>query len=76
MTYFTWTVAVLSLVGVLLNIRKNYKCFYIWTVTNASWCLVNLYYQIYAQAALFFVYFCLAIYGLYEWKVKHEQSTS
>lgn len=67
---FRWTTAIASLIGVILNIKKNRYCFYIWAVTNAAWTVIDLHAGIYAQSTLFFVYFCLAIYGIYEWRRK------
>lgn len=65
---FKWLVAFASLVGVVLNIRRNRACFYVWAATNAAWTLVDIHHGVYAQAALQAVYFGLAIWGLYEWK--------
>lgn len=62
-----WTLTVLSLVGVVLNIRKHRACFYLWTVTNASWAVVDWWAGLYAQAALFAVYCGLAVWGAIAW---------
>jgi nicotinamide riboside transporter PnuC len=70
MTAFTWIVATLSLIGVVLNVRQDRRCFYIWTVTNASWMAVDFSRGLYAQAFMFLVYLGLAIWGLYAWKHK------
>lgn len=64
----TWLLTIASLIGVVMNIRLDRRCFYIWTVTNACWCLVDYHKGLYAQAALFAVYFLLAVYGVYEWE--------
>ena len=61
-----------SLVGVVMNIYKMQACFYIWAVTNAGWCIVGFYKGIYAQSFLFFVYFLLAIWGIYKWRPDAE----
>jgi len=34
---WTWLLTVASLVGVVLNIRKDRRCFAIWIATNAGW---------------------------------------
>lgn len=67
---FTWSLMLAALVGVVLNIKKKQSCFYIWAVTNFSWMLVDFYKEIYAQSALFAIYFVLAIWGIWEWKQK------
>ena len=65
---FTTLVTVFSIVGVVLNIYKKRSCFYIWTCTNATWCVVDFSREIYAQSFLFLVYTCLAIWGIVRWK--------
>lgn len=72
---FTWIITALSIVGVVLNIKHRRECFYVWAFTNAAWTAVDLYYQIWAQATQQFVYFALAIWGLYEWKRKTASET-
>lgn len=64
----TWLLTGVSILGVILNIHKVRWCFYLWAFTNSCWAIVDFYYEIYAQAALFTVYFCLAIWGLLRWK--------
>ena len=64
----TWVLAVLSLVGIILNIHKKRICFIIWMITNFAWMLVDIKKNIPAQAFLFFVYFLLAIWGWVKWK--------
>ncbi|MCC7570657.1 nicotinamide mononucleotide transporter family protein [Candidatus Micrarchaeota archaeon] len=64
----TSLLTILSLIGVVLNIKKKQSCFIIWAVTNFSWTIVDFYREIYAQAVLFAIYFVLAIWGLVEWR--------
>ncbi len=63
-----WIITVLSIIGVVLNIKKNKYCFIIWTITNGSWCIYDFIIGAYAQSFLFLIYFILAIWGIYEWK--------
>jgi len=63
----TWLLTAFSILGVVLNIQKRRCCFWIWAGTNGSWAVVDYWHGIYAQAALFTIYFGLAIYGLYSW---------
>lgn len=67
-TIFTWILMIAALVGVILNIKKIRACFFIWAITNFFWMIVDFYKEIYAQSALFAVYFLLALWGIYEWK--------
>jgi len=64
----TWTCSVLATIGVILNIKKRRSCFFVWAVTNATWTVIDFYKEIYAQSALFFLYFLLALWGIYEWR--------
>jgi hypothetical protein len=66
--YATWLLAIVSLVGTYLNIKKQKVCFVIWGVTNALWVLYDTSIGAYAQAALMLSYFVLAVHGFYEWK--------
>ena len=68
METFTWALTALSIIGTVMNIRKDRRCFVIWLFTNGAWAAYDLSIGAIAQAALFFVYFCLAIWGIVEWK--------
>ena len=66
----SWIIAALSIVGVILNIKKNKFCFVIWAGTNGFWTAYDYSIGAYAQAALFGVYFTLALWGLWEWEAR------
>ena len=70
MDYWIWILAGMSLIGVILNIKKNRICFIIWTGTNFAWAIIDFYEGIPAQGVLFLVYGCLAIWGLFVWRKK------
>lgn len=63
-----WLVTVLSLIGVVLNIYKRAECFAVWSVTNVAWMLYDIRIGAYPQAAMFFVYFVLSVWGLIRWR--------
>ncbi|MGE4297436.1 MAG: nicotinamide mononucleotide transporter [Desulfovibrionaceae bacterium] len=63
----TWVLTAMSLTGIVLNIKKNRKCFLIWIVANMGWIVVNLRHGIQAQALLFVVYTGMSIWGFVEW---------
>jgi nicotinamide mononucleotide transporter len=65
---WTWLLTGLSILGVILNIKKKRICFWIWAFTNAGWMVIDFIMGIYSQSALFAVYFGLAIWGILEWK--------
>lgn len=60
-------ITILSLIGVVLNIKKRKECFLVWGFTNFVWMVYDFRIGAKEQAFLFFVYFLLAIYGLVEW---------
>ena len=62
-----WLVSAAALVGVVLNIRKRRECFAIWTLTNASWCVIDWQHGLFAQAALMSIYCILSLWGLWAW---------
>ena len=66
-TISTWVLTILSVTGVVLNIKKNRLCFVVWLVANAGWIVVNLRHGIYAQAGLFVVYSVLSAWGWVVW---------
>ena len=65
-----WLLTLLSLIGVILNIRKRRECFLIWTFSNGSWAVIDYRAGLPEQAVLFAIYSLLALYGLYEWSCK------
>ena len=65
---WTWLITAASIIGVVANIYKRRWCFWVWTVTNFLWCAIDFKAGLYAQSALFAVYFVLAIWGLIQWK--------
>lgn len=70
-----WALTAISIIGVILNIKKDRRCFILWIFTNGAWAVYDFSIGAFAQAALFLVYFCLAIWGIYSWtKEKPGQS--
>jgi len=68
MTALTWVLAVASLSGVVLNIYKRRESFAIWTVSNATWAVIDWRAGLPAQAALMAAYCGLAVFGLWRWR--------
>lgn len=65
-----WLLTLLSLFGVVLNIKKRHEAFYCWSCSNFLWAIIDYRAGLLEQAVLFGVYFLLALYGLYEWRIK------
>ena len=68
----TWLVTAFSLLGIVLNIRKNRLCFVVWFTTNTAWCVIDLHHGVYAQAALMATYAALSVWGLWSWRTQKE----
>jgi nicotinamide riboside transporter PnuC len=65
--FIPWTLTGLSIFGAILNIKKRRSGFAVYTVANIGWVMVDVYYGIYAQAALFVVFTGLSTWGWIEW---------
>ena len=63
----TWALTILSMIGIMFNIKHDKRCFAIWCFTNIAWAIIDFRAGVYAQSALFVVYFCLAVWGLVSW---------
>src|SRR5574341_1892992 len=68
--WLLWGLTILSLIGTVMNVRKMRCCFYIWAFTNAVWTIHNYSVKEFQQASLFFIYFILALWGIYEWRIR------
>lgn len=66
-TCFSWLLAFIAIIGVILNIQKKPSGFVFYTIANIGWVYVNLKHEIYAQAFLFLVFTGLSLYGWYSW---------
>jgi len=74
MGIFGWILALISIIGVVLNIRKRASGFIFYTIANVGWVYVNLRHEIYAQAFLFLVFTGLSIFGWYDWKFQKRKN--
>ncbi len=68
MGIFMWVVTAVSLVAVILNIKKKIACFYLFAVANLAWAIIDYHEGLIAQSVLFAIYFVLSIYGFFEWR--------
>jgi len=64
-----WPVAIASIIGTVANVHRKRWCFIVWAATNAAWTAYNIWLAAYAQAALWFVYLLLALWGLRKWRM-------
>ncbi len=62
-----WGLTCIALVGAACNIKKKRVCFFLWAFSNLGWCAIDIIYGIYSQAFLQGIFFCLSLWGIYEW---------
>lgn len=62
-----WTTAAFSLLATWLNIRKDPRCFALWTGTNGVWAMASFGHGLLAQGCLHGAYMGLAIWGVIRW---------
>ncbi len=63
----SWIIAICSLIGVVLNIKKHRSSFAIWFFTNIYWSFVGFNNRLPAQGVLFLIYSILAVVGWISW---------
>lgn len=68
--YLTWIITAISLIGTILNIKKNIACFYLWTIGNIAWLIFDLYSGLYSRTVLDMVQLVFSIWGIIAWNNK------
>lgn len=67
MDLFYWSFTGLALIGVVLNLKKDKRCFYFWSLTNAAFAVESFLVGALNMTFLFSIYFVLALWGIYKW---------
>ncbi len=62
-----WLNTAVAIAGTFLNAKRIRFGFVLWMITNLVFVVNNLYIKSYPQAALFSVYFGLALFGWINW---------
>lgn len=57
----------LTIAGTVGNAMRRRWCFYLWTISNAFWCVYNLTAGEHPQAVLYGFNMAMALYGLFRW---------
>jgi len=68
----SWLMSGVALAGTIINAERNKLGFVFWIVSNLYMTIRFAVISEYAQMILFFIYFILAIRGLYSWSKKEE----
>lgn len=69
-----WALAIISLLGNLLNSLRIRACFLIWIACNIGWMMYDLRSGTYSRALLDFVQIGFSVFGFYKWG-KRGQAT-
>ena len=71
----SWIMSGVALLGTVINAEKNKYGFLFWIVSNLYMVIRFAFIGEFAQMTLFFIYFLLAIRGIYSWS-KREKNKS
>lgn len=72
-TVLSWIMSAIALAGTLMNAERNKWGFAFWLVSNLYMSIRFFVIGEFAQSALFFVYFLLAIRGIFSWTKKEKE---
>lgn len=68
----SWIMSAVALAGTLMNAERNKYGFIFWLISNLYMTIRFAVIGEYAQMVLFFIYFLLAIRGLFAWSKKEK----
>ena len=68
----SWIMCAVALTGTIINAERNKYGFAFWVVSNLYMVIRFAVIDEFAQMTLFFVYFLLAIRGIYSWTKKEK----
>lgn len=69
-TIMSWLMSAIALAGTFMNAERNKYGFYFWLTSNLYMTVRFAVIGEYAQSVLFFIYFILAIRGIFSWSKK------
>ncbi len=72
----SWIMSAVALAGTLMNAERNKWGFAFWLFSNLYMSIRFFVIGEYAQCALFFVYFLLAIRGIFAWTKKEKKESA
>lgn len=72
--WICWVFSIVNVIGTLLNIRKMYLCFFIWSVCNVFWLYLDIITSQYARIILDVINLTTSLYGAYCWYKDSKRS--
>lgn len=74
MEWLGWFSSGLSIIGVILNARKNIACWYVWLISNITWLIYYLEKKDNPAIVLWIVFTIFNVYGLIMWRRKPKET--
>lgn len=75
-TILSWIMSAVALLGTIINAEQNKYGFAFWIISNLYMVIRFAVIGEYAQMTLFFIYFLLAIRGIYVWSKNEVKKNS
>lgn len=72
-TVLSWLMSAIAFAGTVMNAERNKWGFVFWLISNLYMSVRFFVIKEYAQSILFFLYFILAIRGIFSWTKKEER---
>lgn len=72
-TVLSWLMSAIAFAGTVMNAERNKWGFVFWLISNLYMSVRFFVIKEYAQSVLFFLYFILAIRGIFSWTKKEER---
>lgn len=72
-TVLSWVMSAIAFAGTVMNAERNKWGFAFWLISNLYMSVRFFVIKEYAQSVLFFLYFILAIRGIFSWTKKEER---
>lgn len=65
-----WIITSVSLLGTVLNVKKNILCFYVWALANLAWIWYDAYLHLHSRMVLDAIQLGMAFWGIAAWSKK------
>lgn len=62
-----WICSAISIIGAILNARKNKWGFIVWIIGNVGWIIADIHYGMFEQIPVWIVFSAISAYGFYLW---------
>ena len=71
--FLIWSFSIFNIFGTILNVKRSYWSFVIWTLCNIFWLLYDIFSHQYARVLSDIINLTTSTWGIFEWsKNKNE----